>query len=70
MKDVPLLARWLFPSTITTLENKIELLKKENYRIKRENAQLKRDFEYVTYPPPSWSFIDWEQAYGETKYKT
>jgi len=70
MKDVPRLARWMFPSTISTFEATIEALKEENYKIKRENASLHRRMVKSDFLYPSWSIFDWERAYGEADEET
>lgn len=66
MKDVPLLARWLFPSTIKMLKNKIEVVTAENYKLKRrlieaEMIAFRKDHVYQY-----WTNEDWEKVYGKT----
>jgi len=70
MNDVPRLARWMFPSTIATLEAKVKALKEENYKVKRENASLQRQIGRRDFLYPSWTIFDWERAYGEADDKT
>jgi len=66
MKDVPRLARWIFPSTISTLETKVKELKEENYKLKRQNASLQKRIVKDAFLYPYWSTFDWEHVYGPT----
>jgi len=67
------LARWLFPSTIVTMEMKIERLKEENQNLKRRIARMESDLEKLRADPffyPFWATKDWDKAYGPTDDKT
>jgi len=70
MKDVPQLARWMFPSTISTLETKIESLKEENYKLKRKNASLRKKISKDAFLYPYWDIFDWERVYVPTDDET
>jgi len=61
------LARWLFPSTMTTMEMKIEHLQEENLRLKRHIQGLERKLEKNPMLFPAWSIYDWDRAYGKTE---
>ena len=66
MSDKHSLARWLFPSTIAEMETKIENLKSENYKLKRQVSKLESKISRNAFLYPAWSLLDWEEAYGKT----
>ena len=45
---------------------KIENLKQENYKLKRQVSKLESKISRDAFLYPAWSLLDWEEAYGKT----
>lgn len=67
MQEAPKLARLIFPTTIASLEAKVEMCKEENYRLKRRIQELEKKLDNSPLLQPAWSLFDWDKAYGPTE---
>lgn len=70
MKEIPKLARLIFPRTIFNLESKIARLKEENYKLKRQIVKLEKEIKAGPLPSPFWNMHHWDIVYGQTDNET